>query len=349
MRETASSRSRRGPPAISKAGILPGLALCLAVAAIATLLGARLPVVGGAVFAIAIGLLIGLSVAALRAPSAAMAPGIAFASKVLLQVSIVLLGADLSIGRVVASGARSLPVTLVTFVVVLALAYSAGRALGIERDLRRLLGIGTAICGGSAIAAVSSTVEADGADVAYAMSTIFLFNVVAVLTFPWLGHLMHLSQHAFGLWAGTAINDTSSVVAAGYAYGHEAGDEAVIVKLTRTLLIVPVVAFYAYRRIAWARRGGAGTVDWRGILPWFVLWFVVAAALNGLGAIPPALHAPVRSLALFCITTALAGVGLSADYGRMRAAGFRPLLLGLVLWAAIAVSSLVVARMTGVG
>ncbi|HEY8320522.1 MAG TPA: putative sulfate exporter family transporter [Candidatus Baltobacteraceae bacterium] len=325
--------------------LLPGLLACVAVAIVATLLGMRLPVVGGAVFAIAIGLLIGLLIAALRAPSAAMKPGIAFSSKVLLQISIVLLGANLSIGRVIASGARAMPVTIVTLIVVLAAAYVVGKALGIDRDLRRLLGVGTGICGGSAIAAVSSAIDADGADIAYAMSTIFLFNVIAVLTFPWLGHLMNLSQHAFGLWAGTAINDTSSVVAAGYAYGHDAGDEAVIVKLTRTLLIVPLVGFYAYRRIAAAR--GSGAIDWWSVLPWFVLFFVAAAAANGFGLIPDAAHGPLQTLALFCITVALAGVGLSADYAKMRAAGLRPLLLGFILWATIAVSSLGVARLIG--
>ena len=325
--------------------LLPGLLACIAVAIVATVLGMRLPVVGGAVFAIAIGLLIGLVVAALRAPSAAMKPGIAFSTKFLLQASIVLLGANLSIGRVIASGARSMPVTIVTLVVVLVAAYVVGRLLGIDRDLRRLLGVGTGICGGSAIAAVSSAIEADGADIAYAMSTIFLFNVIAVLTFPWLGHLMHLSQHAFGLWAGTAINDTSSVVAAGYAYGHDAGDEAVIVKLTRTLLIIPLVGFYAYRRIAAAR--GSGAVDWWSVLPWFVLFFVAAAAINGFGLIPEAAHAPLQTLALFCITVALAGVGLSADYAKMRSAGLRPLLLGFILWVTIAFSSLGVARLIG--
>jgi len=266
-----------------------------------------------------------------------MRPGIGFASKMLLQVSIVLLGADLSIGQVVASGARSFPVTVVTLVLVLSVASVVGSWLGIGTHLRRLLGAGTGICGASAIAAVASAVEADGADIAYALATIFLFNVVAVLTFPWLGHAMHLSQHAFGLWAGTAINDTSSVVAAGYAYGHDAGDEAVIVKLTRTLLIVPIVAAYAYSRLSWS------------VFPWFIAWFAAAAALNGFGAIPAALHAPIQTAAIFCITTALAGVGLSADYAKMRAAGLRPLLLGFVLWVTIATSSLVVARLTGIG
>jgi len=327
--------------------LLPGVLACVAVAIVATVLGTRLPVVGGAVFAIAIGLLIGLVVAALRAPSAAMKPGIAFSSKWLLQVSIVLLGANLSIGRVIASGARSMPVTIVTLVLVLLVAFVVGKLLGIDRDLRRLLGVGTGICGGSAIAAVSSAIDADGADIAYAMSTIFLFNVIAVLTFPWLGHLMNLSQHAFGLWAGTAINDTSSVVAAGYAYGHDAGDEAVIVKLTRTLLIIPLVGFYAYRRIAAARGAGAGAVDWWSVLPWFVLFFAAAAAINGFGLIPEAAHGPLQTLALFCITVALAGVGLSADYAKMRSAGLRPLLLGFILWATIAVSSLGVARLIG--
>jgi uncharacterized integral membrane protein (TIGR00698 family) len=215
--------------------------------------------------------------------------------------------------------------------------------MGIDRDLRRLLGMGTAICGGSAIAALSSVIDVSEAEVAYAISTVFLFNVAAVLTFPWIGHLMALTQHAFGLWAGTAINDTSSVVAAGFVYGHAAGNEAVIVKLTRTTLIIPIVMFYAGKRIWKVSKTGEG-VNWRKIVPWFILWFVVAAVLNTAGAIPGALHPAITQAALFLIVVALTGVGLSANAQAIRAAGFRPLLLGFFLWAIIAASSLAIAH-----
>lgn len=319
--------------------MLPGLLLCVAIAIVAFLLGHVLPIVGGPVF----GIVLGMIVAMMAKPGARFTPGVKFASKQLLQLSIILLGATLQLDEVVGSGVHSLPVMLGTLVIVLTAAYILGRLLGIDRDLRRLLGIGTAICGGSAIAALSSVIDVTEAEVAYAISTVFLFNVAAVLTFPWIGHLMTLSQHAFGLWAGTAINDTSSVVAAGYVFGHEAGNEAVIVKLTRTTLIIPIVMFYAGKRI-WGLRQESESIEWGKILPWFILWFIVAAMLNTFGLIPAVAHPAITQTAIFLIVVALTGVGLSANAQAIRAAGVRPLLLGFLLWAIIAASSLIIAH-----
>jgi uncharacterized integral membrane protein (TIGR00698 family) len=321
--------------------LLPGFLLCLAVAAIAYALGRAFPLVGGPVFGIVIGVLL----ACARKPNAVLKPGIKFSSKQLLQLSIVMLGFNLQLREVVSGGLRSLPVMLGTLVIVLSAAYFAGKLLGLDRDLRRLLGAGTAICGGSAIAALSSVIDVNEADVAYAISTVFLFNVAAVLTFPPLGHLLGLSQHAFGLWAGTAINDTSSVVAAGFVYGHIAGNQAVIVKLTRTTLIVPIVLFYAGKRV-WHARTTGERINWSAIVPWFILWFVAAAVLNTLGAVPSALHTVLSDIALFLIVVALTAVGLSADARAIRAAGLRPLALGFVLWVLIAIGSLAIAHVT---
>jgi uncharacterized integral membrane protein (TIGR00698 family) len=317
-----------------------GFLLALAVAIVAAVLGHFAPIVGAPVFAI----LLGAAIATVRAPAPALKPGIAFASKQLLQWSIVLLGFHLSVVQIVQGGLQSLPVMLGTLAIVLVLAYFVGKMLGLDRDIRRLVGIGTAICGGSAIAAVSSVIEADQADIAYALGVVFLFNVVAVLIFPAIGHLMALSQHAFGLWAGTAINDTSSVVAAAFSYGRDAGNNAVIVKLTRTTLIVPIVVFYGWKKIRHAR-ADAESIDWRAIVPWFILYFLLAAAINSLGLIPAVAQGPLQELALFAITVALAGVGLGTDINKIRAAGVRPLVLGAILWAAIALSSLGLARL----
>ena len=314
-----------------------GFLLCVAIAIVATALGHFVPVVGAPVFSI----LIGVAIAIVARPRGRLAPGVRFASKTLLQWSIVLLGAHLSIQQIARGGASSLPVMLGTLAITLALAYYVGRALGLDRDLRRLLGVGTAICGGSAIAAVSSVIEADQADVAFALGTVFFFNVVAVLVFPVLGHALKMSQSAFGLWAGTAINDTSSVVAAAFSYGREAGTAGVIVKLTRTLLIVPIVLFYAWRRIQTLRAEGRG-VPWKA-MPWFVLWFLIAATLNSFGVIPNALQTPLQEVALFAIVVALAGVGLGTDAEKVKSSGFKPLALGAILWIAIVVSSLAIA------
>nr|BFD83626.1 hypothetical protein StreXyl84_30270 [Streptomyces sp. Xyl84] len=230
---------------------VPGLLLAVVVAAVATVAGGRFPVVGGPVF----GVVIGVLVAAVRRPGARFQPGIATASRFVLQLAVVILGCQLSLGRVVEVGGGSLPVMVGSLAACLGAAYLVGRRLGIGGDLRTLIGVGTGICGASAIAAVTPVIGAAGAEVAYAISTIFLFNIAAVLLFPFLGHLLGMGQHAFGLFAGTAVNDMSSVVASATTYGDEAGQYAVVVKLTRTLLIIPVCLGLA----ALARRRAAAT------------------------------------------------------------------------------------------
>ena len=212
--------------------------------------------------------------------------------------------------------------------------------------MRTLIGVGTAICGASAIAAVSSVLEPDEAEIALAIATVFFYNVVAVLVFPPIGHALGLSQEAFGLWAGTAINDTSSVVAAGYIYGRDAGDHATIVKLTRASLILPIVAVVAIRRAREVRAAGTH-VPWRRIVPWFILWFLGAALVNSTGLVPAGWHDGIARTAILLISVALAGIGLQTQLPRILRAGPRPLALGFVLWVAVAVSSLAIQRATG--
>ena len=309
---------------------------------LATLLARVVPLVGAPVLAIVLGVL-------LRAAfplAEALRPGVAFAARTILQGAIIVSGLGLSFVTVVRTGIGTLPVTLGTMAVALLLAPPLGRALRLDSAMRQLVGVGTAICGASAIAAVSTVLEPPEADVALSMATVFFYNVVAVLLFPPLGHLMHLSQDAFGLWAGTAINDTSSVVAAGYAYGREAGDHATIVKLTRATLILPIVAFIALRK---ARREHAAgvAVPWRKIVPWFIVWFLVAALLDTLGAVPAAWHGAIGVVATFLISTALAAIGLQTQLVRLLRTGVAPLALGFALWVAVALSSLAIQSMTG--
>lgn len=324
---------------------LPGAALSvgIAIAIAAYFLGRSLPLIGGPVIAVVIGILVRPLIRRFEP----FAQGVSFSSKGFLQLSIVLLGLNLSLAQIGASGWQSLPVMIGTLFILLLAAYPLGKLLRIDSVLRTLITIGTAICGASAIAAVSMVIDAGETEIAYAIATVFLFNILAVLVFPPLGHLMALSDHAFGLWSGTAINDTSSVVAAGFAYSPEAGSEAVIVKLTRTTLIIPIVIALAVRR-AIRMRGVQTALPWRQIVPWFILWFILAAGLNSLGIIPPAVHQPAGMAALFLIIVALAGVGLSVDFKKMRDTGPAPLLLGLLLWLLIAASSLVIARVAHV-
>lgn len=321
------------------ASLLPGLLLAAAPALLGWIGGRALPLLGGAVLAILLGLLL----RTVWTPPSRCVPGIDFAGKYLLQTAIVLLGFGLDLGDVARVGRDSLQMSLVTLALAFATAWALGRALRVPVRLAALVGIGTAICGASAIAATAPILRADEHDTAFALSIIFLFNLVAVLVFPPLGHLLGMDAHAFGLWAGTAINDTSSVVAAGYAYGRAAGDHAVIVKLARASLIVPICLLLA-AGLAWhARRRhdrSAAALPARAFVPWFILWFVAASALRSLGVLPtpwlPALHAASTAAMLL----ALAAIGLSANLARMRATGLRPILLGLGVWVAVATGSL---------
>ena len=326
----------------------PGLLLALLIALAAWGLGHWLPLVGGPVF----GIVLGIAVRNLFSPGETFTPGIQFGSKYILQWSIIALGFGLSLNQVAKTGLESLAVTLVTMSTAFAAALLLGRALKVRGKLQILIGVGTAICGGSAIAAVTPIIKPDDHDTAFAISTIFLFNLVAVLLFPLLGHLLHLSDLGFGLWAGTAINDTSSVVAAGYSYSTAAGDYATIVKLTRATLIIPICLVLAVivamrEKRAAKRSGGTSSFSLRAIFPWFILWFLVASALRTAGVVPAAWLPAIHLAAEFMIIVALTSIGLSADLRRMAATGARPILLGLGVWAAVSVSSLLVQWVIG--
>lgn len=327
----------RGVPA------LPGLVVTGALAALAAAAGTAVPLIGGPV----LGVVLGVAGSSLARRHPRLHPGLAVASGTVLQIAVVVLGCQLSLRQVVTVGAGSLPVMVGTLAVCLSLAFLIGRRLGIGRDLRTLIGVGTGICGASAIAAVSPTIRAKHPDIAYAISTIFLFNIAAVLTFPVLGRVLHLSQHAFGLFAGTAVNDTSSVVAAANTYGGAAGHYAVVVKLTRTLMIIPiciVLGAVTRRREAGAgdagSTGGSVVVRSARLVPWFLAGFLLAAGANSLHLVPDAAHAPLQTTAVDLITVALTAIGLSTDLPALRRAGAEPILLGLVLWVAVAATSL---------
>lgn len=321
---------------------MPGALVALALAAVATAAARELPLVGAPVLAIVFGIVLR---AALPLPSR-LAPGFAFCAKFMLQTGIIISGFGLSFGVVVHTGWETLPVTIGTIAVALVLAPLAGRLLRTGTVLEHLIGVGTAICGASAIAAVASVIEPDDADVALAIATIFFYNIVAVLTFPALGALLHLTQSQFGVWAGTAINDTSSVVAAGYAFGQAAGEQATIVKLARATFILPVVALVAVVH-ARAQRAGGVHVPWRRVVPWFIGWFGVAACVGSTGIIPAGWHTGITLLSTFAIAVALAAIGAQTALLALVRSGPRPLALGFVLWIAVAAVSLFLQHATG--
>lgn len=324
---------------------LPGLALCVGIAVVATGLGRLVPVVGAPVF----GIVIGAIVAGFFKPGMATDAGAAWAGKYVLQASVVVFGTGLSIVEVLQTGLHSLPVMLGTLAIALIGAWLIGRALGLDGDVRTLIGVGTAICGASAIAATQSVIRAKSADVAYAIGTIFTFNVIAVVTFPFIGRALHMSDHSFGLWAGTAINDTSSVVAASFSFSAAAGAYGIVVKLTRTLMIIPITIALALSQRRRAMRAGAeggpasdgaARPAWSKIVPLFLVWFLVAVVVDSLGVIPASWHPFLSELGSFMITVALVGIGLGTRVGVLRQAGFRPLALGASLWVLVALSSL---------
>lgn len=326
--------------------VVPGLAVAVVLAGIATALGGLVPLVGGPVFGILLGALVAGLVPALRGPRYAL--GYSVAAQPVLQLSIVVLGTGLSLPQVVRVGWQSLPVMLGTLAAALIGAWLFGRWLGVRGQAQTLIGIGTAICGASAIAATTAAIKARESAVAYAIGTIFTFNIAAVLLFPPIGHALGMSPHAFGLWSGTAINDTSSVVAAAYSYGGNAGSYGVVVKLTRTLMLIPIVlvlaALTARQQSRKNGNGGRGhglaNMPWRKIVPAFLIGFLAAAAMNSLGLVPAHWHPALSGVGTFLITTALAGIGLSLRLSDMRAAGHRPLLLGGFLWLLVAATSI---------
>jgi uncharacterized integral membrane protein (TIGR00698 family) len=340
----AANTSRPRRAARRAQAIAPGLALALAVAAVATIVGQYVPLIGSAVP----GAVIGAVIAIVVKPGARFAPGVKWASTFVLQCSVVLLGAQLSIAEAARVGVSSLPVMLGTLAICLAAAWLYGRLLGIPGDLRTLIGVGTGICGGSAIAAVSPVIEAASADVAYAISTIFLFNIAAVLAFPLLGHALGMSQQSFGLFAGTAVNDTSSVVATATTYGTAATSHAVVVKLVRTLMIIPICLGLAaltarkQQRPAIAAAPAARISPRRAakLVPWFLIGFVLMAAVNSCGFIPAGARSPLEHSSVFLVSVALSAIGLSTNVVALRKAGARPLVLGALLWITVATASL---------
>lgn len=329
---------RKGAPG-TLVRFVPGLVPATVLGLAAYGAGKLVPEVGGPVIAV----VSGIAVAAVVGHRPAWVPGIRLGTHQLLKAAIVLLGFGLSLGSIWTTVRSSGIVMLGTLGTGLAVAALAGRPLGVRGARQALVGVGTSICGASAIAAAAGVLEPDDDDVAYAITVIFVFNVAAVLTFPLLARVTHMSGHTFGLWAGTAVNDMSSVVAATSVFGHGSVHTGVVVKLARTLMILPVSAGLAFarRRREGATGGEAGRK--RALLrsfPLFLVFFLAASLLRTLGAVGPSLAGGAQEASLVVITIALAAVGLSARIDHIRAAGLRPLAFGALLWIVIATTSL---------
>ena len=326
----------------------PGVLVCLGISAPCWLLGRAVPVVGGPVFAI----LAGMAAALFWREKGAAGPGIAFTSRKVLQYAVVLLGFGLDLSEIARVGLQSLPIILSTITISLAAAFLLRKTLRVGTNISILVGVGSSVCGGSAIAATAPVIGADDEEIAQAISVIFLFNVAAALLFPTLGNMLGLSNEGFGLFAGTAINDTSSVTAAASTWDslHGTGgavlERATIVKLTRTLAIIPITLALALRRASGARQGGEG-FSLRRVFPFFILFFVLASVVTTAAVLAGAdagLFAPFKELSKFFIIMAMGAIGLNTDLVKLVRSGGRPILMGLCCWAAITAVSLAMQR-----
>jgi uncharacterized integral membrane protein (TIGR00698 family) len=314
---------------------LPGMILSVLVALPAWFLGRLVPVIGGPVLGIILGML-----AALWKRPAIFDDGIRYVSKKILQGAIILIGFDMNLYQILKVGSQSLLVMLFTLSAAFLTAWLLGKTLKIQGNIRTLIGVGTAICGGSAIAATAPVIKASDKEVAYSISTIFFFNIAAVFIFPAIGHWLSMGNTGFGMWAGTAINDTSSVVAAGYSYSNAAGNFATIVKLTRTLMIVPVTLFLAiYTSKKW---NDNRNFCFKQVFPWFVLGFILASILNTSALFPPEISGLFAQTGKFLIVVAMAAIGLNTQIKEFVGHGIKPILLGLACWIAVALTSLIV-------
>ena len=313
---------------------LPGIIFVVLIALAACWLGNRLPLVGGPVFGLLLGMLL-----ALRSQSEHFAAGTAFAAKNYLPIAIILLGFEMNLFSILEVGGQSLYIIFFTLAAAFFTAWFFGHYFQLSGNTSILIGVGTAICGGSAIAATAPVIAASEKDVAYSLSTIFLFNIAAVLLFPALGHHLGMSDIGFGMWAGTAINDTSSVVVAGYSYSEAAGNFATIVKLTRALMIIPVTLVLA---VFTARTDSRNQpVRLRDIFPWFILGFLATALLNTSGAISAILANWLSQAGKFMIIMAMVAIGLNTPLRQLTSSGVKPILLGLSCWLAVSVVSVI--------
>lgn len=332
-----------------------GLLLCLAIALPSWFLGNALPVIGGPVFAI----LLGMAVTLLLKDRSGVQQGITFTSKKVLQYAVILLGFGLNLSVILQTGKQSLPIIVATITTSLVMAYVLHRIMRIPGKISTLVGVGSSICGGSAIAATAPVIDADDEEVAQAISVIFLFNILAAILFPAFGALIGFDTHsgeAFGIFAGTAVNDTSSVTAAAstwdslYHLGSATLDKAVTVKLTRTLAIIPITLVLAFVRAKNAKEEG-NKVEFKKIFPFFILYFVGASIITtagvSLGA-PAGIFSPLKTLSKFFIVMAMGAIGLNTNVVKLIKTGGKPIFMGACCWAGITGVSLVMQKMLGI-
>lgn len=332
-----------------------GALLCLIISIPCWFLGQRFPIIGGPVFGILAGMIITLFIR----DKSQFNDGITFVSKKILQYAVILLGFGLNLSVILETGKQSLPIIIATISTSLIIAWILHKVMRIPGKISTLVGVGSSICGGSAIAATAPVIDADDEEVAQSISVIFFFNMIAALLFPTLGALLGFSTssgEAFGIFAGTAVNDTSSVTAAAstwdslYGLGTATLDKAVTVKLTRTLAIIPITLVLAFVRTKNAKTDGK-KVNFRKIFPFFILYFILASVITTIAVNAGAsaeIFTPLKTLSKFFIVLAMCAIGLNTNIVKLVKTGGKPILMGFCCWVGITAVSLIMQHVLGI-
>jgi len=321
-----------------------GIAICIVVSILAIMLEKLIPgeLLGSSIIALFMGTIIN----SFFHPDW-IKPALKFTSKRILKVAIILLGASLSISTIMSVGKMTFFVMLFTFAMCFGGGYFIRKLFGLNWKLSNLISAGTGICGGSAVAAIAPVIDADDKDIAFALSSTFLFDMVMVALYPIIGKLLGMSDIAYGIWAGTSVNDTASVVASGYAFSEAAGDFATMVKLTRTIAIIPTVLVFAYIGIRMKQKelqaiSGNKRVNILEIVPWFIGGFLLLAVLNSVGFITPEISGMMKSISKFLMVMALAAIGLGTSITDFKNAGLSPMFYGITIDTLVTLTALVV-------
>ena len=321
-----------------------GLLICFSVAAASVLLERMIP--GELLGASIIALFMGTIINSFFHPQW-IKPALKFTSKKILKGAIILLGASLSVNTIVSVGKMTFFVMIFTFAMCFGAGFFIRKLFGLNWKLSNLISAGTGICGGSAVAAIAPVIDADDKDIAFAMSSTFLFDMVMIALYPLMGKALGMSDVAFGIWAGTSVNDTASVVASGYAFSEAAGDFATMVKLTRTIAIIPTVLVFAWIGVRMKKKemqaaGDGRKVNMMNIIPWFIGGFLLLAIVNSIGLIPAAVSGIMKRASKFLMVTALAAIGLNTSLTDFKKAGLAPMFYGVTIDTLVTLTALAV-------
>ncbi len=325
---------------------LPGLALAVALGVAGLLLAGWAPLQRAQISALTIAIVLGMVIGnafGSQLPSA-LAPGVVTAQQKLLRLGVILYGLRLSFGQIGAIGPAGLAIDALVVVGMLVLASTLGRRwLGLDRDSALLTGVGSAICGAAAVLALERVLKPDPAKVAIAVATVVLFGTLDIFLYPALYPYLGMDAAHFGLYTGSTVHEVAQVIAVGSAVDPATADSAVVVKLTRVMLLVPVLFFFGWRQTKLANSQGGAKA--KIALPWFALAFVAVSAINSVVTFPPEIKGPLLTLDTLLLAAAMAALGLETRVAKLRALGPKPLLLAALLWLCLIVGGAAMVRL----